>query len=110
MLKPGQNKKGQKFFQLHCFLNLFLELAAEDKDSKNDAARNFFGPSYIVTALVQIRMTAYGYSEFCFYFLKNENNIKIFIWQNLFLKMSRNKKIELKEAVCILLIHTVRFF
>ena len=50
-LKPGQNKKGQKFFQLHRFLNTFLQLAAEKKYSKNGAAGNFFGPSYFVTAL-----------------------------------------------------------
>ena len=50
-LKPGQNKMGQKFFQLHRFLNTFLQLAAEKKYSKNGAARNFFGPSYFVTAL-----------------------------------------------------------
>ena len=46
ILKPSQNKKGRKFFQLHRFLNPFLQLAAEKKDSKNGAARNFFGPSY----------------------------------------------------------------
>ena len=51
-LKPGQNKKGQKKFQLHCFLNTFLQLAAEKKYSKNGAAGNFFGPSYFVIALV----------------------------------------------------------
>ena len=37
-----------------CF-NPFLQLAAEKKDSKNDAARNFFGPSYFVTALVPVK-------------------------------------------------------
>ena len=51
-LKSGQNKKGQNFFQLHRFLNTFLQLAAEKKYSKNGAAGNFFGPSYFVTALV----------------------------------------------------------
>ena len=50
-LKPGQNKKGQKFFQLHRFLNTFLQLAAEKKYSKNSAAGKLFGPSYFVTAL-----------------------------------------------------------
>ena len=34
VVKPGQNKKGQKNFQLHCFLTPFLQLAAEKKDSK----------------------------------------------------------------------------
>ena len=54
ILKPGQNKKGQKFFQLHRFLNTFLQLAAEKKYKylKNGAAGNFFGPSYFVTTLV----------------------------------------------------------
>ena len=51
-LKPGQNKKGPKTFQLHRFLNTFLKLAAEKKYSKKGAAGNFFGPSYFVTALV----------------------------------------------------------
>ena len=53
-LKPGQNKKDQKIFQLHrsSFLNTFLELAAEKKYPKIGAAGNFFGPSYFVTALV----------------------------------------------------------
>ena len=45
-LKPGQNRKGQKIFQLHGFLNTFLQLAAEKKYSKNGAAGNFFGPSF----------------------------------------------------------------
>ena len=52
LLKPGQNKKGQKTFQLHHFLNTFVQQAAEKKYSKNSAAGNFFGPSYFVTALV----------------------------------------------------------
>ena len=51
MVKPGRNKKGQKIFQLHRFLNTFLQLAAEKKYSKNGAAGNFLGPSYIVLAL-----------------------------------------------------------
>ena len=38
-------------FQLHRFLNPFLKLAPEKKDSKDDAARIFFGSSYFVTAL-----------------------------------------------------------
>ena len=50
-LKPGQNKKGQKNFLLHRFLNTFLQLAAGKMYSKNGAAGIFFGPSYFVTAL-----------------------------------------------------------
>ena len=42
MLKSGQNKNDQKLFQLLSFLNSFLQLAAEKKDSKNSASRNFF--------------------------------------------------------------------
>ena len=53
-LKPGQNKKGQNIFQLHRFLNAFLQMAAEKKYSKNGAAGNFYGPSYFVTALDNI--------------------------------------------------------
>ena len=44
-LKPSQNKKGGKFFQLQRFLNPFLQLAAEKKDSK-DSASSFFVSSY----------------------------------------------------------------
>ena len=51
-VKPSQNRKSQKFFLLHHFLNAFLQLAADKKDSKNGTARKFFGPSYFVTALV----------------------------------------------------------
>ena len=50
-LKLGQKKKVPNFFQLHQFLNTFLQLAAEKKYSKNGAAGNFFGPSYFVMAL-----------------------------------------------------------
>ena len=42
MLKSSQNKKGQKFFWLHHFLNHFLQLAAEKKNSKTGAAIKFF--------------------------------------------------------------------
>ena len=52
LLKPGQNKKGQKIFQLHRFWNTFLQLAAEKKYSKNGATGKFFGPSYFMMALV----------------------------------------------------------
>ena len=48
MLKPGQNKNGQKNFQLHRFLNTFLQLAAEKKYSKNGAAGNFVTPLTVV--------------------------------------------------------------
>ena len=43
-----------KNFQLHHFLNPFSQLPAVKKDSKNDAARKFFGRSYFVTALASI--------------------------------------------------------
>ena len=47
LLKPGQNKKGQKIFQLHRFLNTFLQLAAEKKYSylsnKRAYTLNYFG-------------------------------------------------------------------
>ena len=39
-LKPSQNKKGQKNFQLHRFLNTFSQLPAVKKYSKNGAAEN----------------------------------------------------------------------
>ena len=34
LVKPWQNKKGQKIFYVHRFLNPFLQMAAEKKDSK----------------------------------------------------------------------------
>ena len=40
--------EGSKF----SFLNLFLQLAAEKKDSKKGAARKFFGPSYFDPTLI----------------------------------------------------------
>ena len=43
---------GSKIFLLHCFFNPFLQLAAGKKDSKNGAARTFFGPSYFDLTLV----------------------------------------------------------
>ena len=36
------------------FLNPFLQLAAEKKDSKNGAARKFFGPSYFDLTLSKV--------------------------------------------------------
>ena len=51
VLKPGQNKKGRKNFQLHRFLNAFSQLPAVKKYSKNGAAGKFFGPSYFDPAL-----------------------------------------------------------
>ena len=70
-VKPGQNKKGQNFFQLHRFLNTFLQLAAEKKYSKNGAAGNFFGPSYFVTALEKIVPTFHCVWRNCSSDLKN---------------------------------------
>ena len=60
VLKPGQNKKGQKNVQLHRFLNTFLQLAAEKQYSKNGAAGIFFGPFHFDPALLidgKTRMT-----------------------------------------------------
>ena len=50
-IKPSYNKKGQKIFQLHHFLNTFSQLPAVKQDSKNGAARKFFAPSYFDPAL-----------------------------------------------------------
>ena len=86
-LKPGQNKKGQNFFQLHRFLNTFLQLAAEKKYSKNGAAGNFFGPSYFVTALDETQKPGnhtFSTQAFC----KQSNRINSqFLSENLFLQM-----------------------
>ena len=43
-LKPGQNKKDQNVFQLHRFLNTFLQLAAENKYSKKWCSWKCFRP------------------------------------------------------------------
>ena len=51
LLKPGQFKQGQNFFQLHRFLNTFLQLVAEKKYAEKRCSLNFFCPSYFVTAL-----------------------------------------------------------
>ena len=50
-LKPSQNKKDRKNFQLHRFLNTFSQLPAVKKYSENGAAGKFFGPSYFDPAL-----------------------------------------------------------
>ena len=41
LLKPSKNKKGQKFSSCIVFLNPFLQLAAERKDSKTVQLENF---------------------------------------------------------------------
>ena len=51
VLKPSQNKKGRKNFQLHRFLNTFSQLLAVKKYSKTGAAGIFFGCSYFDPAL-----------------------------------------------------------
>ena len=51
VVKPSQNKKGQKNFQLQCFLNTFSQLPAVKKYLKNGTAGNFFVPSYFDPAL-----------------------------------------------------------
>ena len=52
IVKSRLKRKGQKIFQLHRFLNTFLQLAAEKKYSKNGAAGKNFGLSYFDPALV----------------------------------------------------------
>ena len=59
MVKPSQNKKGRKMFQLHRFLNTFSQLPAVKKYSKNGAAGKFFGSSYFDPALVLTVSTGY---------------------------------------------------
>ena len=51
LLKPSQNTKGRKNFQLHRFLNTFYQLPAVKKYSKNGEAGKFFGPPYYDPAL-----------------------------------------------------------
>ena len=53
MLKLCQNKKNQKFVELHHFWILFFWQQSADQDSKNGAAQQTFGPSYFVRALVR---------------------------------------------------------
>ena len=44
--KAVTKQEGPKNFIDAPFFNLFLQLAAEEKDSKSGAGRKFFGPSY----------------------------------------------------------------
>ena len=53
-IKSGQNEKGKKKILAAPFLNPFFQLSAVKKDSKNGTARKIFGPSYFVTALVEL--------------------------------------------------------
>ena len=58
IVRPSQNKKDREIFQMHHFMNPFLQLAVEKKDSKNGAARKLFDPSYFYPTL------AFDISEF----------------------------------------------
>ena len=51
-LKPSQNKKEQKIFQLHHFLNNFSQLPAVKSIQKTVQLDKFFGPSCFEPALV----------------------------------------------------------
>ena len=51
ILKPFQNKKGQKKIPGAEFSLPFSQLPAVKKDTENCAPGNFFGPSYFVTTL-----------------------------------------------------------
>ena len=50
-LKPFQNKKGKKFSTCTVFGVFF---SAVKKDTENGAPGNFFGPSYLVMALLKL--------------------------------------------------------
>ena len=52
VLKPFQNKKGQKKIPGAQFSASFSQLPAVKKDTENCAPGNFFGPSYFEAALV----------------------------------------------------------
>jgi hypothetical protein len=86
-MMPGQNKKGQNKFQLHRFLNTFLQLAAEKKYQKNGAAGNFFCPSYFVTALVHLINSANLY-QIRFSFLRQPEGQILFSFQKIPLEIS----------------------
>ena len=51
ILKPFENKKGQKKFPGALFSVSFSQLPAVKKDTENGAPGIFFGPPYFVTAL-----------------------------------------------------------
>ena len=51
ILKPFQNKKGQKNFQVRSFLCLFSAASCK-KDTEKCAPGKFFTPSYFVTTLI----------------------------------------------------------
>ena len=55
MVKLSQNKKCQKFLQVHSFWCLFLQLVPEKKASKTLHLENFFDPSYFEAALVSLQ-------------------------------------------------------
>ena len=53
--KLCQNKKGQRFFELHCFGILFSsrqQIKIQKKDSKTSVAEQMFGPFYFFRVLV----------------------------------------------------------
>ena len=54
LVKPLQNKKGQKHFPGAQFSVSFSQLPAVKKDTKNCAHGKFFGSSYFVTTLACI--------------------------------------------------------
>ena len=51
MLKPLQNKKGQKNYPGAEFSVSFSQLPAVKKDTENCALAKCFGPSYFVTTI-----------------------------------------------------------
>ena len=51
IIKAVTKKEGQKKILAAPFLNPFSQLPAVKKDSRNVAARKFFGPSYFDPAL-----------------------------------------------------------
>ena len=55
MVKLSQNKKGQKFLQVHSFWCLFLQLVALKKAPKTLLLENLFDPSYFEAALVSLQ-------------------------------------------------------
>ena len=52
LLKPSQNKKGQKISQLYRFLNIFSQLPDIKSIQKMVQLENFLAPTYFDPALV----------------------------------------------------------
>ena len=104
IVKSRLKRKGQKFFQLHRFLNTFLQLAAEKKYSKKGAAVNFFRPFYFVTALEEIFLKFFHAGDYFFLLHKSVQDHN-FSNKNNHLPTWRDFKINLPRPLFTIVFH-----